>query len=262
MSITGNDKYTSTNVYIALGSNLGDRVVNIHNALEKLKELGTLKQTGFLYRTKPMYHLQQPSFLNSACLLQTSLSPSQLLIELKRIEKELGRQETFRNGPRIIDLDIILYGEETVSLEHLQIPHPRMHERPFVLKPLADMNPLVFHPVLKKSFQEMCQNLPKDSLEVDLHQVLPCYNHSTRKTRYLVLNDVGLPLLMGVVNVTPDSFSDGGAYSASVDQSVKHALQLIAEGAQIIDIGGESTRPNAKTIDPAEEIQRVVPVIK
>ena len=198
-SQSSNDLHT---VYVALGSNLGNQTVNIYQALDKLKTLGNVKKTGFLYRSKPMYYLNQPSFLNTACLMETSLSAEALLVQLKRIEKEIGRQENFRNGPRIIDLDIILYDDKQISTENLQIPHPRLHERAFVVKPLLDISPNLIHPQTKKTINCLYNELADESKR-ELTQVIPCINQLTKKTRYLVLNS-GLPLLMGILNVTPD----------------------------------------------------------
>mmetsp|Transcript_13564 Transcript_13564/g.14745 ORF Transcript_13564/g.14745 Transcript_13564/m.14745 type:complete len:257 (+) Transcript_13564:12-782(+) len=188
--------------YIALGCNIGDKVQSLHTAFTKLNTIGTVKKTAYLYRSKPMYHTNQPAFLNTACLLRTSLSPEELLHELKKIEKEIGRQETFRNGPRAIDLDIILYDNERVQLENLEIPHPRMSERAFVLKPLHDLAPHLTHPISQKTIQELYQQLPLTALE-EIDQVIPCRNRLTKNSRYLVLNS-GLPLIMGILNVTPD----------------------------------------------------------
>jgi dihydroneopterin aldolase/2-amino-4-hydroxy-6-hydroxymethyldihydropteridine diphosphokinase/dihydropteroate synthase len=198
-------------VYIAMGTNLGDKVQNLYQALAKMRKLGTVVKTGFLYKSKPMYHLSQPSFLNSVCLLRTSLSPTDLLISLKSIENEIGRQETFRNGPRIIDLDIILYNDEIIhlgenneNLRALTIPHPRMKERLFVLKPLVDIIPSDFiHPVKKKTVHQMFTELQSQQQNDDLVQVIPVRNVLTGKTRYLHLNTF-LPILMGILNITPD----------------------------------------------------------
>jgi dihydroneopterin aldolase/2-amino-4-hydroxy-6-hydroxymethyldihydropteridine diphosphokinase/dihydropteroate synthase len=211
-SIKSNFSTSSSNeVYIALGTNLGDKVKNLYEALVKLERLGTVIKTGFLYKSKPMYHLSQPSFLNSVCLLRTFLSPIELLASLKSVEKEIGREETFRNGPRVIDLDILLYNNEIIHLEEnsenqnaLTIPHPRMNERLFVLKPLVDIIPPNFtHPVKHKTIHQLCTELQSESPEEELLQVIPMRNSLTGKTRYLHLNS-SLPILMGILNITPD----------------------------------------------------------
>lgn len=182
---------------------------------------------------------------------------------LKEIESFVGREETYKNGPRVIDLDIILYGNQTIdSGDLLHIPHPRLHERGFVLQPLYDINPNLRIPSSTSNtvhIHDLIDNLPSDQIE-SLQKVIPCYNHLRQQTTYLHL-DTGLPIMMGILNLTPDSFSDGGKFDG-VSSAISHALALIKAGAQIIDIGGESTRPNAKAVDVEEEISRVVPVIR
>eukprot|EP01031_Cornospumella_fuschlensis_P016100 gene16100-19661_t len=175
-----------------------------------------------------MYHSDQPSFMNAACKIETDLPPQQLLAGLKTIEHEMGRQETFRNGPRIIDLDILMYGTSLVTDSNLVIPHPRMAERSFVLRPLCDIDDGLMHPTLHQPIHSLYDSLAMDNKQ-SLKRVIPCYNHLRRSTRYLNL-DGGLPFLMGIVNVTPDSFSDGGEYSFSVDASVAHAKKLVRDG--------------------------------
>ena len=191
-------------VCIALGCNVGDKVHSLHEAFTQLQALGTVRRTSFLYRSKPMYHLEQPAFLNCACILSTSLSPEALLIKLKEIEKSIGRRTTFRNGPRQIDLDIILYNQEVIDTENLVIPHPRMCERGFVLQPLMDLIPDFEHPVHHKTIRDLCSQLGQTEF-ADLQQVIPCRNIKSKRTRYLRLNS-GLPLLMGILNVTPDRY--------------------------------------------------------
>lgn len=247
-------------VYIALGSNLGDRSRNLLAGMEEMKQFGHIQCTSFLYQSIPMYYTEQPAFLNAACQLHTNLEPNSLLQALKQIETSIGRVESFRNGPRALDLDILLYDNLTFTAEHLHIPHIRMHERAFVLKPLLDMNPHLYHPTLQQSIQEMYEALPKDAKQ-ELRQVIPCYNYRTKLTNYLYI-DNKLPILMGILNVTPDSFSDGGQFNASVEAAVEQAKKLVNDGAQIIDIGGESTRPKADYIEIEEEIRRVEPVIR
>ena len=137
--------------YIAIGSNVGDRVFAFSQAINMLKnDVGLIHSTSHLYETPPMYYTDQPSFLNAMVLIETNLSPFELLKSLKNIEDTVGRQISFRNGPRLIDLDIIMYNDAHIEDEILQIPHPRLHERAFVLKPLVDINPTLVHPILKK----------------------------------------------------------------------------------------------------------------
>jgi len=107
-----------------------------------------------LYESKPMYFTDQDLFLNAACVLETKLGAVDLLDQLQRIEKELGRVETFRNGPRSIDLDVVLYGSEVINTDRLIVPHPKIAERAFVLKPLCDIIPSdTMHPTTAQTFK-------------------------------------------------------------------------------------------------------------
>lgn len=135
-------------VYLALGSNLGDRAANLRAAIERLAPgLNVLRQS-HIYETEPWGYADQPAFLNMVVEADTSLEPDSLLTFLKNIEAEMGREATFRNGPRLIDLDILFYDNLVLDTPPLVIPHPRLHERAFVLVPLADLAPEFLHPVL------------------------------------------------------------------------------------------------------------------
>jgi 2-amino-4-hydroxy-6-hydroxymethyldihydropteridine diphosphokinase len=144
-----------TTVYIALGSNLGDRMANIEAAIAELAERVTVQTRSPVYETDPKYVTDQPRFLNMALSGETDLEPSDLLAFLKGIEARLGRQAGVRYGPRPIDLDILFYGDECIERPELKIPHPLMAERAFVLKPLADIAPGMLHPVTARSVAEM-----------------------------------------------------------------------------------------------------------
>ncbi len=128
-------------VYLALGSNLGDRRAHIAVAVARLAPDVVVERVSSLYETEPAYVLDQPRFLNAALRGRTALEPSALLALLKRIERELGRVASVRFGPRVIDMDILVYGHRSIATEALTIPHPRMAERPFVLVPLAEIAP-------------------------------------------------------------------------------------------------------------------------
>ena len=142
-------------VFIALGSNLGDRAANLQAAIEALEpEVHTLKCSP-VYETPPWGYSDQPQFLNQVVEAKTELSPIALLEHMKKIEVQLGRQETFRFGPRLIDLDIIYYDDEVIDSPPLIIPHPRMAERGFVLMPLADLAPDFRHPILGDSVSDL-----------------------------------------------------------------------------------------------------------
>ena len=128
---------------IALGSNMNDPQAQVQRAFE---EIGALSQTKLLaksrlYRTEPVGYRDQPEFVNACALVETALEPRSLLVDLLDIERRHGRVREIRNGPRTLDLDIVLYGDRTVDEPDLKIPHPRAHERAFVLEPLVDVWP-------------------------------------------------------------------------------------------------------------------------
>jgi 2-amino-4-hydroxy-6-hydroxymethyldihydropteridine diphosphokinase len=126
---------------IGIGSNEGDAVANVRRAFDRLTELGTLTARSSLYRSAPWGVVAQDPFVNAAALLDTELSPHALLAALKTIEAEQGRVTTFRWGPRVLDLDILIYADRRIDEPDLTVPHPRLHERAFALIPLAEIDP-------------------------------------------------------------------------------------------------------------------------
>ncbi len=147
--------------YIGLGSNLGNREENIRKAvalLEKSQGIKLVKLSPF-YETEPVGDIPQGKFINAAAEIYTAISPSGLLAVCRNIEDELGRVRTVKWGPRTIDLDVLLYGEEVIYTAELTVPHPLMHEREFVLRPLSDIAPNAYHPVLGKTIQELLEGL-------------------------------------------------------------------------------------------------------
>ncbi|WP_029520350.1 2-amino-4-hydroxy-6-hydroxymethyldihydropteridine diphosphokinase [Persephonella sp. IF05-L8] len=151
-------------IFLALGSNIGNRQKNINQAIEFLsKEIKDIKQA-HIYKSKAVGYENQPDFLNTAISGYTDLSPEELLGFVKHIEKQIGRKKRFRWGPREIDIDILFYGNLVLEKENLIIPHPRIHERDFVLKPLCDLEPEFIHPVLKKPLKELLNNLKEKSI--------------------------------------------------------------------------------------------------
>ncbi|KAJ3566693.1 hypothetical protein NP233_g6841 [Leucocoprinus birnbaumii] len=297
---------------LALGSNLGDRFYNIEYALRLLEEplrftseadLGPSPQlaivdTSFLYETAPMYVTDQPAFINGACLIETSLEPLQLLRLLRVIEPTVGRTPTIRNGPRVVDLDIIFYDDlvldtreisQRSSLDNLRgelvIPHPRLQEREFVLRPLNDVMPSYIHPLLGRNVSYLLSKVPKNKSDPLMFKVLPIPDHpSTSKsgddadikppqTLTYWVHPSSSPALapnpspkpktrvMATLNVTPDSFSDGSDHN-SLSAALSYVEESERTGSDIIDIGGYSTRPGAAFVTTQEEADRVVPVVR
>jgi dihydropteroate synthase/2-amino-4-hydroxy-6-hydroxymethyldihydropteridine diphosphokinase len=300
-------------VYLAVGSNQGDSFQNIVTGLELLCDPGyesesysptEFVRSSFLYYTAPMYVKDQDSFWNGACLIHTDYDPSNLLRRLKLVEEHLGRNFThIRNGPRPLDLDILLYydaenGDDDkvessssststststltttttipviVDTAELTIPHQRIQEREFVLAPLVEVagrnciHPTVTVPSTSTgatTLGDLLDNLMKEKNVDDDGNNNNKSPSATRliplpRKRFLLFDQT---LIMGILNVTPDSFSDGGKWTSSIDRAVSRAIEMVDEGASIIDIGGESTRPGAAEILVEEQIRRTVPVIE
>src|SRR5690606_31813666 len=213
-------------IYLGAGSNLGDRRANLRRALAALAPHGVR-----IARVSPV--VESPAlllddappewnrpFLNLVAECETSLTPHELLDALKAVEAELGRDAQARWSPRPIDLDILLWGAEEIVTERLRVPHPGLHERAFVLAPLASLRPLLAVP----------GRGGKTVLEL---------------TRALARH---IPLWMGIVNLTPDSFSDGGAITDEASFAAR-VDALVAAGTHIVDVGAESTRPGATPLD-------------
>ena len=132
---------TRAEAYVALGSNLGDPEANLRGALARIARVATVEDVSSAHRTEPVGLREQPWFLNAVARIRTDLAPRELLAALKRIEEEMGRRRDVLQGPRTIDLDLLLYDDLEVDEPGLRIPHPRMQERRFVLAPLAEIAP-------------------------------------------------------------------------------------------------------------------------
>ncbi|WYZ46334.1 hypothetical protein EsH8_IX_000559 [Colletotrichum jinshuiense] len=244
--------------YIALGSNLGDRVGWIEQACAEMNRRGIkVKRTSSLWETEPMYVLDQDRFVNGACEVETELEPLALLDELQDIERTMGRQKFIDKGPRNIDLDILLYGDEKIEHPRLTVPHMGIPEREFVLRPLAELIPdkPLYASNPWKITLDYLNELPPAAAPLSPLTPISSYLSplasltSNRKTH-----------VMAILNATPDSFSDGGVHTA---QNLVSTLQSFAKaGATMIDIGGCSTAPGRPEVSAEEELARVLPVIK
>ena len=146
---------------VGLGSNLGDREANLNAAVERLGELGEVVGVSGFHDTEPVGFVEQPRFLNAAALVETEMGAGDLMRALLQIELDMGRDRTatVAKGPRVIDLDLLLFGDAVVSEAGVEVPHPAMHERGFVLAPLSEIAGGMVHPVRKKTVAEMLGDL-------------------------------------------------------------------------------------------------------
>jgi 2-amino-4-hydroxy-6-hydroxymethyldihydropteridine diphosphokinase len=147
-------------VYLSLGSNVGDRAANLRTAINLVSSLGDVMAVSSFYETEPVEFAAQPWFLNCAVELDTEKMPKQLLAGILDIEREMGRRRVQKKGPRTLDIDILLFGNSIIQTKGLTIPHPAMHERRFVLEPLAEIAPEARHPVIKRTVRELRDALP------------------------------------------------------------------------------------------------------
>ncbi len=154
--------------YLGLGSNVGDREENLRAAIERLRAVVQVLRISPVYETDPVEFTEQRRFLNLVVEAETELFPMQLLTRTARVERELGRLRTVAKGPRTIDIDILLYGKTAVRSGRLEIPHPRMAERRFVLAPLADLAPDLRHPVNRRTVREMLDAAPEQMVRLDV----------------------------------------------------------------------------------------------
>jgi len=152
-------------IYLALGTNIGDREANLREALRLLSESGIeISKLSSIYETEPVDYLDQPWFLNAVLEAQTNLPAAQLLSTLRQIESQMGSKKAIAKGPRLIDLDILLYGNESIDTAELQVPHPRMLQRNFVLAPLAEIAPTLRHPNWHASAADLLARSPDKSI--------------------------------------------------------------------------------------------------
>lgn len=151
-------------VYLSLGSNLGDSERYLREAIFRLQDLGAVRQVSAFYETQPVeVQGEQPWFLNCALAMETELMPREFLSRMLAVEQSMGRIRTQPKGPRTIDIDILLFGNDVLDTPELTVPHPAMHQRRFVLEPLAEIAPTAVHPVFKRTVRELLGSLPADS---------------------------------------------------------------------------------------------------
>jgi len=154
-------RYTA---YIGIGSNLGDKIAHCEKAISEILNIDyhRLLSRSSLFNTRPIGYTAQDWFVNGVIKIETDLEPLDLYRVLKAIEIRLGRKGTFRGGPRVIDLDLLLFDDRRIETEELQVPHPRLHERQFVLIPLSEIDPNLIHPVLEKTVGELLKEIKED----------------------------------------------------------------------------------------------------
>jgi 2-amino-4-hydroxy-6-hydroxymethyldihydropteridine diphosphokinase len=146
--------------YLSLGSNMGDREAHLYAAISRMQSEGPVVSVSSFYETEPVEFTDQAWFLNCALALETTCTPQQLMSAILTIEQEMGRQRIQKKGPRIIDIDILLFSDKIIDSPDLTVPHPVMQRRRFVLEPLAELAPEARHPVLKKTVRELLDALP------------------------------------------------------------------------------------------------------
>jgi 2-amino-4-hydroxy-6-hydroxymethyldihydropteridine diphosphokinase len=153
-------------VYLALGSNMGNRLANLKAAILNLAPQMTVKKKSSVYETPPWGFTEQDAFLNQVIKVETYLEPEQLLRHLKRLEVVLGRVPNFQNGPRLIDIDILFFDTKIINIPPLVVPHPRLHERAFVLVPLAEIEPDLIHPILQQPVSKLLNDVDRSEIKL------------------------------------------------------------------------------------------------
>lgn len=254
--------------FIAFGSNVGPSLTYIKQSIQELESRGIkVVETSSIYESDPMYVTEQPKFYNGIFKTETKLKPLELLEALKDIEyNSFKRVKELQNGPRNIDLDIVLYDDVVFNQPpKLTIPHVGMLTRSFVLKPLAQLvSSSEVHPLTAETYHSHLEQItdPDPAVQASsaLRVVVPLPKgqlvfdpqHHTLSTQ-----------IMAIINTTPDSFSDGGVHYDNLEKVLLFARMSVEQGAAILDIGGMSTKPGLREMPSAEEeAKRVVPVIE
>jgi 2-amino-4-hydroxy-6-hydroxymethyldihydropteridine diphosphokinase / dihydropteroate synthase len=245
-------------VVLGLGANVGDKLAHLSLAFAEIKKIPNtiVKQVSPIYFSNALLPDNAPPewnlpYLNLCIRCETQLEPLQLLEHCKQIEKAIGREQPHKWGPRIIDIDLLTYDDMMIQSEKLKLPHQHIHERPFVLWPLADVDPLWRFPNGPYTGQTAAE--VSDQWGSRFSGSAP---FNTRQ----INQRIDTPQLVGILNITPDSFSDGGKFIES-NAALTHALHLVEQGASVLDIGAESTAPNAKILTAEEEWDRLEPIL-
>ena len=246
-------------IILGLGTNIGDRLDNLRNVLTRISLLKKVK----ILKVSPVYESSallptehdkawDKSFLNAAIGISTELSPIELLAKIKEVERSMGRANDYLKwSPRVIDIDILTWGEEYFTKSELMVPHPELVNRPFALWPAADLEPTL-KIFTGSGFESLSDLAGKFGSRFDGQAIL-----STKQ----IAHRIDTPIVMGIVNLTSDSFSQDGL-DKSTDLAIERALKLVEQGAEVIDVGAESTRPGAKPISAVEEWSRLKPFIE
>ena len=248
-----------TTVILGLGSSLGDRLGHLRRALGLLRQTPgcTVEQVSPVYLSDALLPDNAPPewdapYLNLALRCEVSLPPHDLLAVLKQTEQKAGRRPEKKWGPRVIDIDLLAYGDQVLQSPGLQLPHAHLPSRPFALWPLADVAPDWRYP------------LPGPQAGWRAAEMVAAWGsrftgNAPFHTRQIAQR-VDTPELVGILNITPDSFSDGGQLS-SVERLLQQAEALVNGGATVLDLGAEATHPSAHPIEASEEWQRLQPVL-
>ncbi len=247
-------------IILGLGTNVGDRLSYLRQALQLIKKIPTIsvKQVSPIYQSDALLLENAPAswdmpYLNLALRCETQLNPHELLQHTKKIEKILGHDAEREWAPRQIDIDILAWDDLILYDDKLHIPHEHLHERPFALWPLVDVAPFWKYPLAGKYHG-------KTAVEIASAWTSRLTGDAPLHTRQ-IQQRIDTPELMGILNVTPDSFSDGGAFSVP-EKAILHARELVIAGADIIDVGAEATGPGALSLTHETEWQRLQNVLE
>jgi len=257
--------------WIGVGSNLGDRFTNLLEAVQHLRERTRILKTSSIYETEPAYYTDQPRFLNMVVQVETELSPVELFEFLKRIERRMGRQETVRYGPRVIDLDLLLYDDLILDTPTLTVPHPRLAERPFVLAPLAEVSPDVHHPMLCRRIADLALSVAAQ--EGGITRIWPGFGSRLARDVQeespdtpLYLSRVGIAGLRRIVRILDGSRDN--LFYAEMDLYVDlrphqrgvHMSRFSEQIEEILDVTCDQPAPNLEAV--AEQAARQLVVVQ